>query len=115
MGTTALSSSPASEATWKCSVCSHIYNAAADGGGKRFEDLPDGWKCSVCGAPKSAYRCTSGCTSGVSNQAESTTSSGAMTTSALPVKSDPAAPASGTILSGRLGQASSLFVLAAMM
>merc|ERR1719390_123422 len=42
-------------AQMKCTVCQHVYDAAKDGGGKKFEDLPDTWKCPVCGAPKSAY------------------------------------------------------------
>ncbi len=39
-----------------CSVCGHAYDAAQDGGGKAFADLPDSWTCPVCGAPKSAYK-----------------------------------------------------------
>merc|ERR1712232_111368 len=42
--------------TWACSQCGHVYDADTDGGGKNFEDLPDGWKCPVCGYPKSAYK-----------------------------------------------------------
>jgi len=38
-----------------CSVCNHVYNSERDGEGKTFEELPDSWKCPVCGAPKSAY------------------------------------------------------------
>jgi hypothetical protein len=33
-----------------------VYNAAADGGGVPFEQLPDSWTCPVCGSPKSAYK-----------------------------------------------------------
>jgi len=39
-----------------CSVCGHVYDAAKDGGGKPFEELPDSWKCPVCGASKSQYK-----------------------------------------------------------
>ena len=39
-----------------CAVCNHVYDAAKDGGGLPFEQLPDSWKCPVCGAPKSAYK-----------------------------------------------------------
>ena len=38
-----------------CSVCNHFYDAARDGNGTAFEDLPDSWVCPVCGAPKAAY------------------------------------------------------------
>merc|ERR1719198_2614106 len=44
--------------TWTCSVCQHVYDPAKDGGGKAFEDLPDTWKCPVCGSPKSAFKKT---------------------------------------------------------
>jgi len=32
---------PTPQATYRCSVCNHIYDAARDGGGKPFEELPD--------------------------------------------------------------------------
>jgi rubredoxin len=38
-----------------CAVCNHVYDAAKDGGGLPFEQLPDTWRCPVCGAPKAAY------------------------------------------------------------
>ena len=55
--------------TFVCDVCGHVYNASVDGpsGCKAadppcstkpntpFEDLPDGWVCPQCGAPKSSY------------------------------------------------------------
>jgi len=41
---------------WACTVCNHVYDAARDGGGKAFEDLPDTWKCPVCGLGKSTYQ-----------------------------------------------------------
>lgn len=36
-----------------CSICGYIYDEAASG---PWEDLPDGWKCPLCGADKSAFR-----------------------------------------------------------
>lgn len=47
-------------ASFVCSVCSHVYDAEADGGGMAFEDLPETWVCPVCGQPKSAYKPSSG-------------------------------------------------------
>jgi rubredoxin len=35
-----------------------VYDAAKDGGGKAFADLPDTWVCPICGAPKSSYKPT---------------------------------------------------------
>lgn len=43
---------------WVCSVCAHVYDPEKDGNGVAFEDLPDTWKCPICGAPKSAYHNT---------------------------------------------------------
>eukprot|EP00931_Biecheleriopsis_adriatica_P101223 TRINITY_DN76402_c0_g1_i1.p3 TRINITY_DN76402_c0_g1~~TRINITY_DN76402_c0_g1_i1.p3 ORF type:complete len:117 (+),score=16.08 TRINITY_DN76402_c0_g1_i1:634-984(+) len=40
----------------RCSRCEHVYFTLEDGNGSRFEDLPEDWKCPMCGAPKSAYR-----------------------------------------------------------
>lgn len=46
---------------YKCSVCGYIYNPEEgdpDSGispGTPFENLPDDWKCPVCGAEKSAF------------------------------------------------------------
>jgi rubredoxin len=46
---------------WECTVCGYIYDPAVgdpDGGiaaGTRFEDIPDDWRCPVCGAEKSAF------------------------------------------------------------
>lgn len=39
-----------------CSVCQHVYDADRDGNGVPFEDLPETWKCPICGARKSAYK-----------------------------------------------------------
>lgn len=38
---------------WRCTVCGYVYDEAAEG--KKFEDLPDDWKCPVCNAPKEAF------------------------------------------------------------
>ena len=46
----------AANADWVCTVCNHVYDAAADGGGVPFEKLPDSWTCPICGSPKSAYK-----------------------------------------------------------
>jgi len=43
---------------YRCSTCEHIYDEALGdpihgaAPGTRFEDLPDGWFCSVCGDPR---------------------------------------------------------------
>ncbi|MBP1927751.1 pyruvate oxidase [Methanolinea mesophila] len=48
-------------ARWKCSVCGYIYSeekgepATKTPPHTRFSDLPDAWKCPVCGAAKSAF------------------------------------------------------------
>ena len=45
-----------------CTVCGYVYDpAVGDPGaqvkpGTPFEELPDGWVCPVCGAPKSAFQ-----------------------------------------------------------
>lgn len=41
--------------TWTCNVCLHVYDAAKEGGGAAFEDVPNTWNCPVCGSPKSAF------------------------------------------------------------
>ena len=49
---------------WQCqtATCGYIYNPdKGDRKGKipknvKFEDLPDNWKCSVCGASKKAFK-----------------------------------------------------------
>ena len=52
---------PAVASSWTCGVCGYNYDPAegdpAHGvaPGTRFEDLPDGWVCPVCGAPKDAF------------------------------------------------------------
>ena len=40
--------------TFRCTRCAHVYDPA-EADGVPFEDLPDDWKCPVCGAPKSVY------------------------------------------------------------
>lgn len=53
-------------AGWKCSVCGYIYEeekgepAAGVSPGTRFGELPDDWKCPICGAPKSAFAAVHG-------------------------------------------------------
>jgi flavin reductase (DIM6/NTAB) family NADH-FMN oxidoreductase RutF/rubredoxin len=37
--------------TWVCPICKYRY----DGSQGPFENLPDDWKCPLCGAPKSAF------------------------------------------------------------
>lgn len=47
--------------TYKCKICGYIYDPAKgdpDAGiaaGTSFDDLPDGWKCPVCQAPKTEF------------------------------------------------------------
>ncbi len=43
---------------WKCSVCGYIYDESKEG--TPFEELPEGWTCPRCGAPKSAFRVIEG-------------------------------------------------------
>ena len=44
-----------------CNVCGHVYEPEEGDPehgvepGTAFEDLPEGWVCPVCGAPKSEY------------------------------------------------------------
>lgn len=50
---------------WQCQVnnCGYIYNPdKGDRKGKipagtKFEDLPDDWRCPVCGATKKSFKC----------------------------------------------------------
>ena len=52
------------EEMWQCQTinCGYIYNPdKGDRKGKipkgtKFEDLPDDWKCPICGASKKAFR-----------------------------------------------------------
>lgn len=46
---------------YKCKICGYVYDPAMgdpEGGikpGTAFEDLPDGWACPICNAPKSEF------------------------------------------------------------
>ena len=39
---------------WRCQMvnCGYVYDPA----GTKFEDLPDDWRCPVCGAAKKSFR-----------------------------------------------------------
>lgn len=39
---------------YKCIICGHIYDEIATG--IKFEDLPDDWKCPICGVGKEMFR-----------------------------------------------------------
>jgi rubredoxin len=47
---------------YHCLECEHIYDEAhgdPDSGiapGTRWEDIPDDWVCSICGAPKNFFK-----------------------------------------------------------
>lgn len=38
---------------YQCSICGYIYDDSKEK--VKFEDLPDDWKCPLCGAPKSLF------------------------------------------------------------
>lgn len=40
-------------ARFRCTVCNYVYDEAKEG--RKFSDLPDYWRCPVCGAPKTAF------------------------------------------------------------
>lgn len=46
---------------WKCGYCGYVYDEEEGDPlsgippGTKFEDLPDDWKCPVCGAPKEMF------------------------------------------------------------
>jgi rubredoxin len=46
---------------WKCTVCGYIYDPAEgdpDSGvepGTKFEDIPEDWRCPLCGAMKKYF------------------------------------------------------------
>jgi rubredoxin len=46
---------------WRCTICGYVYDPEfgdTDGGiapGTKFEDIPDGWACPVCGATKDSF------------------------------------------------------------
>ena len=37
-----------------CPICGYVYDEKKEG--VKFEDLPDDWKCPLCGAPKSLFK-----------------------------------------------------------
>jgi len=49
-------------ARFKCEVCDYVYdeeNGCPENGnapGTKFSDLPDDWKCPVCGVGKDMFR-----------------------------------------------------------
>lgn len=45
-------------ARYECSVCGFIYDEERQE--KKWEDLPDGWVCPVCGAAKCSFICQAG-------------------------------------------------------
>lgn len=49
-------SPPPAGAVYRCSLCGHTFDATEDAGGVDFKDLPDSWRCPICGLPKSAYK-----------------------------------------------------------
>ena len=46
---------------YRCQICGYIYDpeagdsSAGIAAGTKFEDLPDDWKCPVCGADKDQF------------------------------------------------------------
>ena len=38
---------------YRCTICGYIYDEAKEG--VKFTDLPDDWKCPLCGAPKNFF------------------------------------------------------------
>ncbi|MBN1106628.1 MAG: rubredoxin [Deltaproteobacteria bacterium] len=46
---------------YRCTVCGYLYEPANGDatrgipGGTRFEELPRGWVCPVCGAPREMF------------------------------------------------------------
>ncbi|MDD5111056.1 MAG: thiamine pyrophosphate-binding protein [Candidatus Altiarchaeota archaeon] len=40
-------------ARYRCTVCNFVYDEAKEG--RKFSDLPEGWRCPVCNAEKSAF------------------------------------------------------------
>jgi rubredoxin len=45
---------------YKCTVCGYVYDEEKEG--KPFAELPDDWKCPVCGSGKDAFEAVSkGC------------------------------------------------------
>ena len=63
----------------EASCCGHIYDAASDGAGQPFEQLPDTWRCPVCGEPKAVYKSATGAHGSVQWVHERKTTSGGLT------------------------------------
>ena len=40
-------------AKWECDACGYIYDE--DSEGTKFEDLPDDYKCPICGVGKDMF------------------------------------------------------------
>jgi pyruvate oxidase len=40
-------------AKYRCTVCNYIYDEIKEG--KKFDELPDDWRCPVCNSPKSSF------------------------------------------------------------
>jgi thiamine pyrophosphate-dependent acetolactate synthase large subunit-like protein/rubredoxin len=40
-------------AKYRCTVCNYIYDESTEG--KKFEELPEEWRCPVCNSPKSSF------------------------------------------------------------
>jgi thiamine pyrophosphate-dependent acetolactate synthase large subunit-like protein/rubredoxin len=40
-------------ARFRCTVCNYVFDETREG--RKFSDLPDYWRCPICGAPKSAF------------------------------------------------------------
>ena len=38
---------------WKCNMCGYVYDEDVEG--TPFEDLPDDYKCPMCGASKDMF------------------------------------------------------------
>lgn len=38
---------------YRCKICGHIYDETVEK--VKFEDLPEDWKCPLCGAPKNLF------------------------------------------------------------
>ena len=45
--------SPTSASKYKCNLCGYIYDDSKEK--IKFEDLPEDWRCPLCGAPKSQF------------------------------------------------------------
>ena len=39
---------------YKCIICGHKYDEAVEG--KKFDELPDDWKCPICGVGKDKFK-----------------------------------------------------------